>query len=104
LAPAWAELGDAYAGSGSVVIGDVDCTIEEDLCAKFEVRGYPTLKYWKDGTDREREAPDPSARLPVSYLPCPCLFFRWKKSHGITPERSSSAQARVSSTNFLRAS
>tara|TARA_B110000503_G_scaffold143137_1_gene242769 strand:- start:756 stop:1184 length:429 start_codon:yes stop_codon:yes gene_type:complete len=50
LAPAWAELGDAYAGSGSVVIGDVDCTIEEDLCAKFEVRGYPTLKYFTSET------------------------------------------------------
>ena len=40
LAPAWAELGDAYAGSSSVLIGDVDCTEEEELCSKFEVRGF----------------------------------------------------------------
>ena len=50
LAPAWNELGDSYAGSSSVVIGDVDCTVEEDLCSRFEVRGYPTLKYFNAET------------------------------------------------------
>ena len=44
LAPAWNELGDAYPDTGSVVIGDVDCTVEESLCSEYEVRGYPTLK------------------------------------------------------------
>ena len=33
-----------YEGSSSVVIGDVDCTVEQDLCSKFGVSGYPTLK------------------------------------------------------------
>jgi protein disulfide-isomerase A6 len=45
------QLGDEFAGSSSVVIGDVDCTAEgESLCTKMEVRGYPTIKFWKDGT------------------------------------------------------
>ena len=56
LAPAWAELGDAYAGSSSVLIGDVDCTEEEELCSKFEVRGYPTLKYFTAETGPEGAA------------------------------------------------
>jgi protein disulfide-isomerase A6 len=37
LAPVWAELGEAFAGSSSVVIGDVDCTVEESICNDFEV-------------------------------------------------------------------
>mmetsp|Transcript_6215 Transcript_6215/g.25181 ORF Transcript_6215/g.25181 Transcript_6215/m.25181 type:complete len:197 (+) Transcript_6215:21-611(+) len=56
LAPAWNELGDAYAGSNSVVVGDVDCTVEESLCERFEVRGYPTLKYFTAETGAEGEA------------------------------------------------
>jgi protein disulfide-isomerase A6 len=45
------QLGDEFAGSSSVVIGDVDCTAEgESLCTKMEVRGYPSIKFWKDGT------------------------------------------------------
>jgi protein disulfide-isomerase A6 len=51
LAPVWDELGSAYAGSNSVVIGKVDCTADDskDLCNKHEVQGYPTLKYFVDG-------------------------------------------------------
>merc|ERR1719253_2164566 len=56
LAPAWNELGDAYAGSSSVVVGDVDCMVEEALCERFEVRGYPTLKYFTAETGAEGEA------------------------------------------------
>lgn len=42
-------MGDEFAGSSSVVIGDVDCTVEADLCSKHGVQGYPTIKYWVGG-------------------------------------------------------
>eukprot|EP00232_Nephroselmis_pyriformis_P027632 CAMPEP_0182867212 /NCGR_PEP_ID=MMETSP0034_2-20130328/8598_1 /TAXON_ID=156128 /ORGANISM="Nephroselmis pyriformis, Strain CCMP717" /LENGTH=215 /DNA_ID=CAMNT_0024999555 /DNA_START=33 /DNA_END=680 /DNA_ORIENTATION=+ len=46
LKPDWDKLGDKYKDSTSVIIGDVDCTTDDakDLCQKFGVRGYPTLK------------------------------------------------------------
>jgi len=48
MKPAWDELGSEYAGSKSVVIGDVDCTSDaaKDICEKHGVRGYPTVKYF----------------------------------------------------------
>jgi|AntAceMinimDraft_1070359.scaffolds.fasta_scaffold23123_2 thioredoxin-like negative regulator of GroEL len=55
LAPDWAALGDAYAGAANIVIGDVDCTVEESICSDFEVRGYPTLKYFTPETGAKGE-------------------------------------------------
>jgi len=51
MKPAWDSLGDEYAGSSSVVIADVDCTAEggKELCAEYDVKGYPTIKYFVDG-------------------------------------------------------
>lgn len=49
MKPDWDRLGSEYADS-SVLIGDVDCTADGDsLCEEYEVRGYPTIKYFKDG-------------------------------------------------------
>ena len=49
MKPDWDRLGDDFAGSKTVVIADVDCTVHQDLCGKYGVRGYPTIKYWKAG-------------------------------------------------------
>ena len=46
MKPAWDQLGDEYSTSSSVVIADVDCTVEQDLCSKHDVKGYPTIKYY----------------------------------------------------------
>ena len=35
------------------MVADVDCTEEQDLCSDYDVKGYPTIKYWKAG-----ESPD----------------------------------------------
>jgi len=51
MKPAWDQLGDEYASSSSVVIADVDCTVEQDLCGKYDVKGYPTIKYFTAETD-----------------------------------------------------
>lgn len=53
MKPAWDQLGDEFAASSSVLVGDVDCTAEgEPLCEEFEVRGYPTIKYFVDGDSK----------------------------------------------------
>mmetsp|Transcript_39092 Transcript_39092/g.81795 ORF Transcript_39092/g.81795 Transcript_39092/m.81795 type:complete len:478 (+) Transcript_39092:153-1586(+) len=35
--------------AGKMSIGKVDCTSEKKLCDRFEIRGYPTMKYYRDG-------------------------------------------------------
>jgi len=50
MKPAWDQLGDEFAGSSSVLIGDADCTgTGEELCSTFGIKGYPTIKYFLDG-------------------------------------------------------
>ena len=36
-----------------LTIGIIDCTVEKELCKRFNVRGYPTLKYYWDGEFRD---------------------------------------------------
>ena len=55
MKPDWDQLGMEYEGSSSVVIADVDCTVESDLCQKHEVRGYPTIMYYNGETGRAGE-------------------------------------------------
>jgi hypothetical protein len=48
MKPDWDKLMDAFAGSTTQLIGDVDCTTEgKSLCDANGVKGYPTLK-WGD--------------------------------------------------------
>lgn len=49
MKPAWDKLGGEYEGSSSVLIADVDCTVEQELCSSKGVQGYPTIKYYVDG-------------------------------------------------------
>jgi len=51
MKPDWDALGEQYGEGSSVVIGDVDCTADgKSLCERFEVRGYPTVKYFTSDT------------------------------------------------------
>ncbi|KAJ3236720.1 hypothetical protein HDU77_011745 [Chytriomyces hyalinus] len=43
LAPVWDEL--AASMKGKATIAEVDCTQEPAICSKYDVRGYPTLKW-----------------------------------------------------------
>lgn len=57
LKPIWDELSEKV----EVLIGEVDCTVEKELCQKHKVQGYPTIKYstgfgwksYKNGRDLE---------------------------------------------------
>mgnify|MGYP003962351157 CR=1 FL=1 len=49
MKPAWDQLGDEFSGSATVLIGDVDCTVEKKLCSTYDVKGFPTIKYFADG-------------------------------------------------------
>jgi len=55
LAPTWQDLSVKYNEKDieeqDVLIGKVDCTVETALCSAQEVTGYPTLKFFKSGTD-----------------------------------------------------
>ena len=41
LAPEW----DKLAENVEILVGEVDCTVEKELCAEHGVQGYPTIKY-----------------------------------------------------------
>lgn len=45
MKPAWDKLMDEYASNPTVLVADVDCTKETDLCSANGVQGYPTLKH-----------------------------------------------------------
>lgn len=55
LAPTWAKLAESKHGdAGSQVkVGRVDCTTDGDLCSEQDVTGYPTLKFFKQGSSNE---------------------------------------------------
>jgi len=53
MKPAWDSLAKEYDSNPDIAIVDVDCTSEDskELCSKYGVRGYPTIKYFTGSTD-----------------------------------------------------
>ena len=44
MAAAWESLGKSDVAN-TVVIGQMDCTVEKELCQRFDILGFPTLLY-----------------------------------------------------------
>jgi len=53
LAPAWDELAKIFEKDEVAKVAKVDCTLHQAVCQEHEVRGYPTLVYFRDGRKHE---------------------------------------------------
>ena len=61
----------------NIKLAKVDCTAEVELCAEHDVKGYPTLKLFKDGNVSEYNG-GRKADLIVNYMKkyeCYCVSF-----------------------------
>ena len=56
MKPAWDQLMEEFESSSSVVVGDVDRTVETDPCSEYDVSGYPTIKYFTPETDEKGDS------------------------------------------------
>lgn len=58
MKPDWDKLTKDFKDSKTAVIVDVDCTKDsnKDVCSKYGVRGYPTIKYFTGNTDPTGDA------------------------------------------------
>lgn len=52
LAPTWDQLAEISHSKTGITIAKVDCTVEKELCETHQVRGYPTLILFKDGSKK----------------------------------------------------
>jgi hypothetical protein len=50
MAPAYEEVSGIFKPSDPVVVAEVNCDEHKDLCSRFGVRGYPTLKWFDAGS------------------------------------------------------
>lgn len=60
--PEFVKAAEQFADELMVAFGAVDCTLHQDLCANYNVKGYPTIKYFsyfdkavKDYTGGQKE-------------------------------------------------
>lgn len=49
MAKTWQELGLKMKDRQNIVIAEVDCSVETELCLNHDINGYPTLVLYKNG-------------------------------------------------------
>lgn len=49
LAPTWTDLAKHFETDPLISIGKLDCTQSGTICRDNDVKGYPTLQYFRDG-------------------------------------------------------
>ncbi|KAJ2959631.1 hypothetical protein NQZ79_g4932 [Umbelopsis isabellina] len=65
LAPEWEKAATEL--SGTVKLAKVDCTVEQDICTGQDVKGYPTIKVFRNGVPSEYGGPRQADGI-VSYM------------------------------------
>jgi protein disulfide-isomerase A6 len=55
LAPTWEKLAKAFENEKDVIIAKLDADKYRDLAEPYNVRGYPTIKFFPKGADRKPE-------------------------------------------------
>ncbi len=69
LAPEYAKAALELAPIESVALAKVNCDKEKDLCGKYGVTGYPTIKVFNKGDDKPSDYDDErSAKAIVSFM------------------------------------
>lgn len=69
LGPEFSAAADSIAGKHDIKLAQVDCTEEAELCQKFGIRGYPTLKVFKGEVESSSDYQGPRhAQGIVSYM------------------------------------
>ncbi|KAL0083465.1 thioredoxin-like protein [Phycomyces blakesleeanus] len=59
FAPTWKKLSDEYADLANTKdfhFASVDCSVQGDLCKENDIRFFPTIKLYKDGTELDTYA------------------------------------------------
>jgi len=72
LAPEYEKAATELKTSG-IPIAKVDCTVEEEVCQQQEVRGYPTLKVFRNGAPSEFKGQRKADSI-ISYMK-KCVLF-----------------------------
>lgn len=70
--PEFVKAAEEFADELMVAFGAVDCTAEKDLCATYNVSGYPTIKYF---SYFDRQIKDYTSGRKVSILSVCMLLF-----------------------------
>jgi len=55
LAPDYEIVADAFAGSKDVIVAKVDCDEHKELATRFDVHGFPTLKWFPRGSSEAED-------------------------------------------------
>jgi len=45
LAPKWTDMASELVGNPTVLVGEIDCDDENDLCEDHDIEGFPTIKW-----------------------------------------------------------
>ena len=55
LAPEWKIAGDTFTSDDGIIIAAVDATAHSAIAKRFDVKGYPTIKYFPKGSTTPKD-------------------------------------------------